>query len=74
MMKMKLFKRRKESSRKSSNTGYCKKCGCELVSSSKHKLCDHCRRERRDAFKNAIMGIGGLFGLAFFIRNGKNEK
>ena len=24
---------------------YCKKCGCELVSTNKHKLCDNCRRE-----------------------------
>lgn len=34
---------------------YCKKCGCELVSTNKHKLCDNCRRERNANIRNGVL-------------------
>ena len=38
----------------------CKKCGAPLVSKSKYKCCDNCRREQAKARKE----VGGtLFGL-----------
>lgn len=49
---------------------YCKKCGCELVSTNKHKRCDNCRRER-----NAIIRKVGAFGsvvLLLIVAKGKH--
>ena len=45
----------------------CKKCGCELVSTNKRKLCEHCRRERAEKWKRRgewALGIAGAVGLA----------
>ena len=36
---------------------YCKKCGCELVSTNKHKLCDNCRRERNANIRNGVLKV-----------------
>ena len=47
---------------------YCKKCGCELVSTNKHKLCDNCRRERNANIRNGVLGAVGTVGsIALFI-------
>lgn len=51
-----------------SDVRYCKKCGCELVSTNKHKLCDNCRRERNANVRSGILGVVGTVGsFAFFI-------
>ena len=55
-------------------TRYCKKCGCELVSTNKHKLCDNCRHSRNETIRNNVLGAGGAllgFGLIIF-NHGKN--
>ena len=47
---------------------YCKKCGCELVSTNKHKLCDNCRHERNANIRNGVMGaVGAVGSVALFI-------
>ena len=53
---------------------YCKKCGCELMSTNKHKLCDSCRRRRAENIRNAILGVGGtaLSVVLFVVTNGKH--
>lgn len=55
---------------------YCKKCGCELASINKRKICDNCRREsagnRRKAGLTVGMGIGSL--LLLVITKGKFGK
>lgn len=45
---------------------YCKKCGCELVSTNKHKRCDNCRRERNANIRNRL-GAVGAFGSAVLL-------
>ena len=47
---------------------YCKKCGCELSSTNKHKLCDTCRRERAAKIRNGALGaVGTLGSIALFV-------
>lgn len=47
---------------------YCKKCGCELVSTNKYKLCDDCRRKRNANIRNGVLGVGGtLASIAVFV-------
>lgn len=47
---------------------YCKKCGCELVSTNKHKLCDNCRRDRNGKIHKGVLGGGGaMLSIALFI-------
>ena len=47
---------------------YCKKCGCELVSTNKHKLCDNCRRERNVNIRYGVLGVAGtVSSVALFI-------
>ena len=46
-----------------SSVRYCKKCGCELVSTNKHKLCDNCRRERNANIRKGIFSAMGSFVL-----------
>ena len=47
---------------------YCKKCGCELSSTNKHKLCDNCRRERAAKIRNGALGaVGTLGSIALFV-------
>ena len=50
---------------------YCKKCGCELVSTNKHKLCDNCRRERNAIIRNGVLGAVGTVVL-FIVTKGKH--
>ena len=47
---------------------YCKKCGCELVSTNKHKQCDNCRRERNAKFRKvALTALGTVGSVALFV-------
>lgn len=47
---------------------YCKKCGCELASTNKHKFCDNHRRERAANIRNGVLGVVGTVGsVALFI-------
>lgn len=49
-------------------TRYCKKCGCELASTNKHKLCDNCRRKQVENIRNGVLGVAGTVGsVALFI-------
>ncbi len=54
---------------------YCKKCGRELVSTNKHKLCENCRRERNENFRNAIGGTASIVGgiIMFCVSKGKHD-
>lgn len=51
---------------------FCKKCGCELSSTNKRKLCDNCRRERDGRIRNGAIGAGGTVGsiVLFVITKG----
>lgn len=49
---------------------YCKKCGCELVSTNKHKLCDNCRRERNANIRNGLLGVCAV--ALFIVTKGKH--
>ena len=52
---------------------YCKKCGCELSSTNKNKLCDNCRIERAVKIRNGTLGVGTVGGIVyFFITRGKH--
>jgi hypothetical protein len=53
---------------------YCKKCGCELASTNKHKLCDDCRRKRAEKIRNGAIGIGTTLGsvVLFVVTKGKH--
>lgn len=54
-------------------TRYCKKCHCELTSTSKHNTCDNCRRERNEKIRNGVIATVGTVVSAGFllITNGK---
>ena len=41
---------------------YCKKCRCELASTSRKKLCDNCRRERAANIRKGILAAGSAVG------------
>lgn len=43
----------------------CKKCGAPLISKSRYKKCDHCRREAAKQRRGILEGIGGLGLLCF---------
>ena len=46
---------------------YCKKCGCELMSTNKNKLCENCRRIRNQKYKKrgaVVAAIGGTVAAA----------
>lgn len=53
---------------------YCKKCGCELVSTNMHKLCDNCRRERNAKIRKDVLGALGTVGsvVLFIVTKGKH--
>ena len=53
---------------------YCKKCGWELVSTNKHKLCDNWRRERNANIRNGVLGVVGTVGSValFLVTKGKH--
>lgn len=57
-----------------SSVRYCKKCGCELVSTNKHKLCDNCRRERNANIRKGILSAVGTFGsfVLLIVTKGKH--
>ena len=51
----------------------CKKCGCELVSTNKHKLCDDCRRDRNHKIGTGIKAGGAVLfsALVLVVTKGK---
>ena len=51
----------------------CKKCGCELVSTNKHKLCDNCRRTKNGTIRGIAIGVGTavLSAAAFVLTKGR---
>lgn len=50
----------------------CKKCGCELMSTNKRKLCEHCRRERAETIKTGVKAVGvAVVGGLMFLARGK---
>ncbi len=51
-------------------TRYCKKCGCELMSTNKKKLCADCFRKLNEKLQKIGLFISA--GLIVFIYNGKN--
>lgn len=64
---------------KNTKIRYCKKCGCELMSTNKHDLCDNCRRERASNIRKGVLGtIGTLGSIALFVvtngRHGGGDK
>lgn len=53
---------------------YCKKCGCELMSSNTKKLCESCRRNRNNNIKKGLIGFGGtLSAIALAVFTGKKS-
>ena len=52
---------------------YCKKCGCELMSTNTHKLCDHCRRERARKRREGFLKLGAIAGGVFLTVVTKNN-
>lgn len=52
---------------------YCKKCGCELASTTKHKLCDNCRSERATAIRKIGEGVLGVLVAVAAIFGGKDQ-
>lgn len=53
---------------------YCKKCGCELASTNRKKLCDNCRRERAANIRKGILAAGSAVGsvVLFVATKGKH--
>ena len=37
---------------------HCKKCGCELSSFNKSKLCESCKQQKAETVKKVFAGIG----------------
>ena len=62
------------SNNKDPEISYCKKCGCELVSTNKHKLYDNCKRERNANIRNGVLGAVGTVGsiTLFIVIKGKH--
>lgn len=54
----------RESERPSPPARHCKKCGCELASTSKFSKCEHCRREEAEKRKDIALGVVGTIGTA----------
>ena len=56
---------------------YCKKCGCELMSTNKHQTCENCRRKRMGKVKNGLKAIGAAalsFGVFMLNKGRKGPK
>ncbi len=53
---------------------YCKKCGCELVSTNKYKLCDNCRREKYANIRKGVVGIGGIIISVYYLWKGNRQQ
>lgn len=53
----------------------CKKCGTELASDSRSKLCIHCREERAKKIKAGFLGGGalGVLLLTIFANAGSHD-
>lgn len=50
---------------------FCKKCGCELASVNRRKLCENCRRGRASKIKNGAKGGSVVAGIFIYIaKNG----
>ncbi len=49
---------------------YCKKCGCELMSTNKKKLCENCRRNKNGTIRKISEAAGSalacLAGVVLF--------
>lgn len=41
---------------------YCKKCGAELPSTDKSKLCINCRRKKGETIRNAVLTVAAFAG------------
>ena len=49
---------------------YCKKCGCELMSTNEGTLCENCKRRRASNVKKiggTVLGIAGSAALGAII-------
>ena len=44
---------------------YCKKCGTEIPSTGKSKLCINCRRRRGEKIRNAVFATCTVIGSIF---------
>ena len=58
---------------------YCKKCGCELMSSNRKKLCESCRRNRNNKIKNGFIpfvstAVTVLAGVVFMSKKSGDIK
>ncbi|MBO5575495.1 MAG: hypothetical protein J5956_04260 [Ruminococcus sp.] len=56
---------------------YCKKCGCELMSTNKKKLCENCRRNKNGTIGKISGAVGsalaGLAGVVVLFRKAKKK-
>ncbi len=55
------------------NVRYCKKCGCELVSTNKHKKCENCRNRKYGTIKKIFIGVTTLCIGAVKFKNRGNK-
>ena len=39
---------------------YCRKCGCELMSTNKYRLCDYCRQKRMETIRKWALIVLGI--------------
>ena len=53
---------------------YCKKCGCELMSTNKKKLCENCRRNKNGTIGKISGAAGSALGLAGVVLFRKAKK
>ena len=53
---------------------YCKKCGCELMSTNKKKLCENCRRNKNGTIRKISRAAGSALGLAGVVLFRKAKK
>jgi len=52
---------------------YCKKCGCELISTNKNKLCDNCQRKKVSKIKNGAGITLSVLGMTVLAVLGKGK-
>ena len=56
---------------------YCKKCGCELMSTNRHKTCENCRRKNMGTIKNfikAAVTTVSMIGIVIFSKSKGGSK
>jgi len=46
---------------------YCKKCGCELASTNRRKLCENCRRKRNAKIREWGTAAGASIGAVLLV-------